>query len=152
MIALALVFGYVEHLIPFSVGIYGIKLGLANLVVIIMLYTVNARGAFAVNIARIFLVALLFGSAVSLIYSLAGGILSFAFMLLAKKFCKLGVVGISIVGGITHNMGQLVAAALMLDQLKILFYLPVLLISGALAGALIGIVSLPIIKNLSKTN
>ena len=147
MTALAMVFGYIEHLIPFSVGIYGIKLGIANLAVLLMLFTVGAPWAFAVNMLRILLCGILFGNTVSLIYSLAGGILSFSVMLIAKRF-RFGSMGISITGGVAHNIGQLAAAALMLDNLKIMFYLPVLLISGAIAGALIGLAADLAIKKL----
>ena len=88
MTALALVFGYIEHLVPFPIGIYGIKIGLANLVVVVMLYTMNWQSALIINLARIFISFLLFGSATSLIYSLCGGILSFLVMLLIKSIKK----------------------------------------------------------------
>ena len=150
MTALAMIFGYIEHLIPFSIGIYGIKLGLANLAVVVMLYTVSPISAFIINMLRILLCGVLFGNIFSLVYSLAGGIFSFLAMFTAKKLFKFSCVGVSIIGGISHNMGQLLAASLMLDQLKIMFYFPVLLVSGAIAGLLIGMISLPIGARISK--
>lgn len=148
MTALALVFGYIEHLVPFPVGIYGIKLGLANLVVVVMLYAMNWQTALVINLVRIFLSFLLFGSATSLIYSLAGGILSFFVMLAVKQAAgaRFSTVGVSICGAVTHNIGQIIAAALLLDELRIAFYLPVLVAVGALTGTLIGLIALPIIK------
>jgi heptaprenyl diphosphate synthase len=149
MTALALVFGYIEHLVPFPIGIYGIKIGLANLVVVVMLYTMNWQSALIINLLRIFLSFLLFGSATSLIYSLCGGILSFLVMLLIKSIKKpsFSVVGVSICGAICHNIGQILAAIFLLDELRIGFYLPVLIAVGALTGTLIGLVALPIIKH-----
>ena len=149
MTALALVFGYIEHLVPFPIGIYGIKIGLANLVVVVMLYTMNWQSALIINLVRIFLSFLLFGSATSLIYSLCGGILSFLVMLLIKSIKKpsFSVVGVSICGAICHNIGQILAAIFLLDELRIGFYLPVLIAVGALTGTLIGLVALPIIKH-----
>ena len=151
MTALAIVFGYVEHLVPFPVGIYGLKLGLANLVVIVMLYTTNCYIALAINLVRIFISFLLFGSATSLIYSICGGLLSFFAMLLIKsiKPLKVSAVGVSICGAVSHNVGQICAAAILLDELRIAFYLPVLVIVGTLTGTLIGLIALPIIKHTS---
>ena len=149
MTALALVFGYIEHLVPFPIGIYGIKIGLANLVVVVMLYTMNWQSALIINLVRIFISFLLFGSATSLIYSLCGGILSFLVMLLIQSIKKpsFSVVGVSICGAICHNIGQILAAIFLLDELRIGFYLPVLIAVGALTGTLIGLVALPIIKH-----
>lgn len=148
MTALAIVFGYVEHLVPFPVGIYGIKLGLANLVVVVMLYMTKWYTAFSINMLRIFICFLLFGSATSLLYSLFGGILSFFVMLLLKKLSSehFSAVGVSICGALAHNIGQICAAVLLLDEIRIAFYLPILIGVGALTGTLIGMIALPIIK------
>ena len=152
MTSLAIVLGYIEHLIPFSIGIYGIKLGLANLAALIMLYLVDTKTAFAVHITRIILCGILFGNVFSLIYSASGGLFSFFIMALLKKTQKLSPTGISIVGGICHNIAQLTAAIFMVDELKIAFYLPVLLISGALAGTLVGVCSNTVIRKLGRDN
>lgn len=150
MTALALVFGYIEHLVPFPIGIYGIKLGLANLVVVVMLYKFKWYTALSINLLRIFLSFLLFGSATSLIYSLCGGILSFLAMLLLSRLKKpsFSALGVSVCGGVAHNFGQLLAAALLLDELRLAFYLPVLVIAGAVTGTVIGLVAIIILKHL----
>lgn len=148
--ALSIVLGYVEYLIPFSVGIYGIKLGLANLSVLILLYLTDTKSAFLVHLARILLCGMLFGNGVSILYSLAGGFVSFLCMALLKQWNRLSVVGISICGGVAHNLAQLGAAILLVDELRIAFYLPVLLIAGTLAGFLVGLCSLSVIRAVKK--
>ncbi len=145
--ALALVLGYLEHLVPLPIGIYGIKLGLSNLAVMIPLYLLGAPWAIVINVVRILLSSLLFGSPVSLAYSIVGAALSITVMLGIKATKRFSVVGVSICGGIAHNIGQMIVAVILVDNLKIAFYLPVLIISGAITGALIGICALPIIKN-----
>ncbi len=145
--ALSLVLGYLEHLVPFPIGIYGIKLGLSNLAIVTVLYLLGGTAAVTLNLVRIFLSSLLFGNAVSLIYSLCGGMLSVAVMILIKHWDKVSCVGVSIVGGIAHNIAQLAVAIVLVDSLKIAFYLPVLLIVGALTGSVIGACALPVIKN-----
>ena len=146
MTSLAIVFGYIEHLIPMPFGIYGIKLGIANLVVITMLYALNAYSAFTINLLRIILCSMLFGSFTSFWYSLVGGLLSFAVMLILKRTNKLSPMGVSICGAISHNIGQITVAVILLDEFKIALYLPVLLITGAITGAIIGLIAIPIIK------
>ncbi len=146
MTSLAIVFGYIEHLIPLPFGIYGIKLGLANLVVIVMLYALNTYSAFTINMIRIILCSMLFGTFTSFWYSMIGGLLSFSIMLIIKKIDKFSPMGVSICGAIAHNIGQTLVAVILMEEFKIAFYLPVLLITGALTGALIGLVAIPIIK------
>ena len=119
MIALALVFSYVETLIPINFGIPGVKLGLANLVIVAALYLIGGKEAFLVSVVRIFLSGFMFGNLASIMYSLA----------------------VSVLGGICHNIGQLIVAILVVENLKLIFYVPVLLISGFVTGLLIGIVS-----------
>ena len=146
MTSLAITFGYIEHLIPLPFGIYGIKLGLANLVVVIMLYSLNTYSAFAINMIRIILCSMLFGTFTSFWYSLLGGILSFIIMIIIKKTNKFSPMGVSICGAIAHNIGQIAVAIILMEEFKIAFYLPVLLITGTVTGALIGLVAIPIIK------
>ncbi len=148
-LALALILSYVEVLIPFSFGIPGIKLGLANALILLALYLMGWREALLLDIARIALSALLFGSVFSFLYSLAGGILSFLVMALLKKTNRLHVITVSICGGVTHNLGQLIIAAIFVSNLKILYYLPVLLLAGFLTGALIGIISRELLRRMS---
>ncbi len=150
LVSLGLVLGYIEHLVPLPIGIYGIKLGLSNLVTLVALYTLGAHAAIYINLMRIFLSSLLFGNTVSLAYSLAGGIAAVIIMILAKKFWKFGTVGVSVLGGVTHNVAQLAVAVFMVENLKIAFYLPVLLAAGAVTGFIIGTCAIPIIKNRQK--
>lgn len=146
MTSLAIAFGYIEHLIPLPVGAYGIKLGLANIVILVMLYSASWYGAFSVNAVRIILCAVLFGSFTSFWYSLVGGILSFFTMLIIKRTNRFSPLGVSICGAVSHNIGQTAVAVILMDEFRIAIYLPVLLIVGAITGAIIGLVSIPILK------
>ena len=149
MIALAMIFSYVETMIPINFGIPGVKLGLANLVIVAAIYLFGGKQAFLISIVRIFLSGFMFGNLASILYSLAGGLLSLAVMLLLKKTDKLSILAVSVMGGICHNIGQLIVAMLVVENLKLIFYVPVLLISGFLTGLLIGIVCrviLPAVK------
>ncbi len=146
--ALAMIFSYIEFLLPLNFGIPGIKLGLANLVTIVALYLLGKRYALAVSLVRILLSSLLFGSTLSLMYSLAGGLLSLEIMILLKKTRRFSIAGVSVAGGVMHNIGQLLVAMLVLENFSIAVYLPVLLFSGALTGALLGAVSIPVVKSL----
>ena len=116
MIALAFVFSYLEHLIPLNIGIPGIKLGLGNLVVLIALYTLGTGGAFVIAVVRIVLTGLTFGGLFSMLYSLAGGLLSFVVMALLSRSGRLHIAGVSICGGVMHNIGQLAVAMLVLED------------------------------------
>lgn len=149
MVALAFTFSYFESLIPFNFGIPGVKLGLANLVVVVALYVMSPIEAFSIAVIRIFLAAMTFGNFYSLAYSLCGGILSFIVMLLVKK-TKLSIIGVSMLGGICHNIGQIIVAAIVMETIRIAYYLPVLLVAGLLTGLLIGIVSKLIVNRLQK--
>lgn len=139
--ALAMIFSYVEVLIPINLGIPGMKLGLANLVVVVTLYTMGAPMAFAVSMIRIVLVSATFGSLSAMLYSLAGGLLSFAGMILLKKIPNFSMVGVSVAGGLLHNMGQLIVAMAVVENIHLVSYLPPLMIAGTVTGMLIGIIS-----------
>lgn len=140
-LALALICSYVESLIPISFGIPGVKLGLTNIVVILMLYCIGAKEALAVSACRIVLAGFLFGNLFSILYSLAGGLLSFLIMWAVKRTGKLGILPVSVCGGIFHNIGQLAVAALVVENYNVFYYLPVLLLAGAATGLVIGIVA-----------
>lgn len=146
--ALAMIFSYIEAILPFNFGIPGIKLGLSNLVVLVALYGMGAGYAFGVNITRILLSGLLFGGVSAMMYSLAGGLLSFVVMLLLKKTGLFSPIGVSMAGGVMHNAGQLTVAALIIENVKIYFYMPVLLISGTVTGVLLGIGAVLILTKL----
>lgn len=139
--AIALLCGYIEYLIPFNFGIPGIKLGLANLITVYALYDLGYKDAFIVNISRIILTSLLFGSFYSFFYSLIGGMLSLTCMWIFKKLDFFYILGVSIIGGITHNLGQLLLAIFIVRELKVAYYTPVLLLSGTITGALMGILT-----------
>lgn len=148
--ALALIFSYVETLIPINFGIPGIKLGLANLIIIIALYKMSVKEAYALSVVRIVLAGFMFGNLFSIIYSLAGGILSLSVMALLKKTDKFSLFGISMAGGVFHNVGQLIVAILVMENLNIAYYMPVLLISGLITGFVIGLVASEMLKRLTK--
>ncbi len=147
-IALAMIFSYIEVLIPFSLGIPGVKLGVANIVVVTGLYMLKPQEVFFISILRIMLIGLLFGNVMTLSYSLAGGMLSFVVMYLFKKIDSFSVIGVSAAGGVFHNLGQIIVAAFILKNEKILYYFPVLIIAGVVTGILIGFVSDKVIKTL----
>ena len=138
LVALAFIFSYLESLIPLPVGIPGIRLGLANGVVLVTLYLLRPVDALAVSVLRILLAGLTFGSPVSLLYSLCGGLLSFGVMTLCRRWERLSVLGVSMAGGVSHNVGQLLAAAVLLGTRQILWYAVVLLPVGLLTGGVIG--------------
>ena len=146
--ALALIFSYIEAILPLSVGIPGVKLGIANLVVIIALYVLGFKYAMAVNVLRILVAGLLFNGAFGAMYAMAGGVLSLIIMYLLKKMNLFSTVGISMAGGVAHNLGQLLVAALIVSTMKLFYYFPVLLFSGMISGILIGIVASLILKRL----
>ena len=147
-LALAMICSYIETLIPFSVGIPGIKLGLANIVVVLMLYSVGIKEALLVSVLRIVLVGILFGNAFSILYSLSGGILSFLVMFLMKKTDKFSCISVSITGGISHNIGQIIVAAWIVNSYNVFFYVPVLLFAGLVTGLLIGVIAKEVIVRL----
>lgn len=139
MAALALIFSYVEVLFPFNAGIPGVKLGLANLVPLIILYRLDARYAFAANLIRVILAGLLFSGLFAALYSLAGSLTSFLVMYLLKKTRLFSVIGVSTAGGVFHNLGQLIVAMLAVSGPQLFHYMPVLIISGMIAGIIVGI-------------
>lgn len=151
-VALALIFSYVETLIPIQLGIPGVKLGLANLIVVIALYKMGTKEAYTLSIVRVILAGFLFGNLFSIIYSLAGGLLSLTIMYLFKKRDGFSVIGISIAGGVFHNVGQILVAMCVVESFSVAYYIPVLLIAGLVTGFLIGIVSKEMLKHLAKLN
>lgn len=142
-IAVALICSYVESFI--SVGIPGVKLGLANIVTVLMLYTVGPVDAIIISVLRILLAGFMFGNAFSIVYSLAGGLLSFLVMYVIRRTNLLKCISVSTIGGITHNIGQLIIAAIVVENYNIMYYVPVLLIAGAVTGLVIGIVTQEVI-------
>ena len=151
MAALAMILSYVEMQLPAFVAIPGVKLGLTNIVVLVALYKMGYKSALFINIVRIIAVSLLFGTFMSFAFSFTGGMLSTLVMILLKKSDKFSAVGVSVAGGITHNIGQILAAMLLLNTKAIIWYLPVLWLSGILSGLLIGLIGALIVKRIKVT-
>ncbi len=150
LVALAFIFSYIETLIPINIGVPGAKLGLANLVIIVALYTIGERNAFLLSMVRIVLVGFTFANLASMLYSLAGGILSFLAMCIAKRSGKLSTTGVSVVGGVFHNVGQILMAIWVVKTASLVYYLPVLIIAGLASGVAIGILGAMVIKRVKK--
>ena len=141
MIALAMILSYIESLVPLSFAVPGIKMGLPNIVIVFSLYKLGPADAIIISAVRVTLNSILFGNMYSFMYSIAGAGLSFAVMLLMKKTRKFSTVGVSVAGGVCHNLGQILVAALVLETGGLMYYFPALCISGAVAGICIGAVA-----------
>lgn len=146
--AIAIIFGYVESLIPFFARIPGIKLGLANLAVLFILETYTWKEAALVSMVRILVIGFMFGNMFSILYSMAGAALSLTVMTLMKRFSGFSILGVSVAGGVSHNIGQLIIAALIVENTSLFYYAPVLLISGVITGILIGILTGEVTKRI----
>ena len=142
------ILSYLENLIPINVAVPGVKLGLANLVTIVSLFKLGLKPTIVISIGRIVLSGVLFGNVTVIIYSLAGAFLSILVMFFVKKIKIFTVTGVSICGAVAHNFGQIIVAALILENANIMYYMLVLAVIGALAGTAIGILSGIILKNI----
>ena len=150
LVALAFIASYIEVLIPFNFHVPGMKLGLANIVVLSALYMGGAEAGITVSLIRIILIGLTFGNPYSAIYGLSGGILSFITMFLLKKTDFFGVLGVSMAGGVMHNLGQLLCAMVLLRLPAVFSYLSYLMLIGIITGGLIGLVVEEILKRVKK--
>ena len=150
LIALAFVFSYVEFLLPISLGIPGVKLGLANLVILVCFYRIGEKEAGILSLIRVLLVGFTFANMAMMLYSLAGALLSFLAMYLAKRTSRLSITGVSVLGAVFHNIGQIIMAMLLLRSNAILSYLPVLMVTGVVAGIVIGLVGAALVRRLGK--
>ena len=139
LVATAFVLNFVEKLIPIDVAFYGVKLGLANIVVLFALYKLPFLDSFIICVLKIVIAGLSFGGPIYLVYSFCGGILSYLIMLLLKN--RLNIVTVSVLGSVFFNIGQILCACVMLSTIAIASYLPILMITGVITGLLIGIVS-----------
>ncbi|MBR2337982.1 MAG: Gx transporter family protein [Clostridia bacterium] len=149
--ACAIIFSYVEMLLPpLWSAVPGIKVGLPNIVILILLYKFSVKDAAAVSLIRIFLVSLLFGNVMTLSYSLAGAALSLGVMAVLKRTDRFSVMGVSIAGGVTHNLGQILVAMLIMRTKEIGYYMIVLAVTGTLAGIAVGIAGTLLMKYLKK--
>ena len=145
--AAAMILSYVESLLP-SPGIPGVKLGLANIAVIFALYRLGTGPAFAVSLIRVAMVSLLFGSLGALAYSLAGAVLSLAVMSLLRRWDRFSTVGVSVAGGVSHHLGQILMAMWMLETSRLIWYLPALILSGLGGGILVGLCGALLVKRV----
>ena len=148
LVSLAFIASYIEVLIPFNFHIPGMKLGLANIVVLAALYTGGAKAGITVSIIRIILVGLTFGNPYSAIYGLSGGVISLAVMIALKKTDFFGMTGVSMAGGVAHNIGQLLCAMILLKLPAVFTYLSYLILVGTVTGALIGMIDEEVLKRL----
>ena len=146
LIALSFVLSYVDSLIVLPFGIPGIKLGIANIAIIYTLYKIGAKEAIVVSILRLVLSSILFGSVLTFLYSLVGAVLSLSLMIILKKYTNLALITISISGAVLHNIGQIIVAVIVMATKEIVFYLPILIITGILSGIGVGILSVLTIK------
>ena len=146
--ALALIFSYVETLIPIHFGIPGAKLGLANLVVVIVLYKAGWKDALLLSVTRIVLSGFLFGNLFGILYSLAGGLFSLGVMTIIKRRESFSMIGVSMAGGVTHNIGQLIVAMIVVETYQVGYYLPALMLAGLATGTLTGLVCREVLRRL----
>jgi len=149
LLVVSLILSYVESLIPLSFAVPGIKMGLPNIAILFVLYKSGWKNACVISLVRVVLVSVLFGNLFSMVYSLAGAALSLLVMILLKRCGKFGTAGVSVAGGVAHNAGQIMVAMLLLETAEIGYYLPVLCITGTIAGICIGLVSSLLVRRIS---
>ncbi|SET35122.1 heptaprenyl diphosphate synthase [Natronincola peptidivorans] len=147
--SVALVLGYFERFIPIAHGLPGVKLGLANTVLLYALYLMNTKSAFGLMLIKVVMSGILFAGVSGMIYSFAGGLLSIVMMIVMKKFVDTSIVGVSIIGAVFHNVGQLLVASMVVQTKGLLFYMPILLISAIITGVLTGVTAKHVFKGLS---
>lgn len=147
-VAVAMMLSFVESRIPPLTAVPGVKVGLANVAVIFALYKLGAGRAAAISLVRVLLVAMLFGSPISMLYSIAGAVLSLGAMIPLKRLTPLSEVGVSVVGGVMHNVGQIAMASIIMETAVIALYLPTLLVSGTIAGIAVGTASALLVRKV----
>lgn len=152
LVALSLILSYVETLLPVNFGIPGVKLGLTNLVIVTALYSLSFKETLLLTVVRVLLVGFLFGSLAGILYSLGGAVLSLVTMYLLKRFAGNSLVVVSVAGGVMHNIGQLLVAMVMVSTLHIAYYVPVLIVAGALTGLAIGLAARELVRRLGVLN
>lgn len=148
--AAAIILGYVESLFPVFVGVPGMKIGLPNLAVVMVLYLYSWKEAIAVSFVRILVIGFLFGNAFSIAFSLAGGMLSLLCMEAVRRFLKLSCTGVSMIGGVTHNLGQILVAMVVVENVRVGYYFSILAITGLVTGILIGILAAELVKRIRR--
>lgn len=149
LLSISLILSYIENLLPFSIGGYGIRVGIANIVTIVALKTLNIKVSFIINVLRIGIIGILFASIIRFILSLSGFLLSFAVMVIMLKYLNFSIITTSIFGGVTHNIAQIISLSFLLNNIKILILIPFYMIIGIIAGAVIGVLSDMICKKIT---
>ena len=139
--ALSILMGYVETIIPLPLPVPGIKLGLSNVIVLLALYVMGTKEAFYISVIRVFISALLFRGFLGFWYSMSGAFLSYIVMVLAMKTGKMSAIGVSVLGGIFHNIGQIAVAWVILGRGVVFYLVPILMVSGVATGFAIGVVA-----------
>lgn len=148
--AFAIIISYLESLVPINIAIPGIKPGFANIVIVLAIYCLNFKAGILINFIRILVIGIMFGNIYSIIISFAGAILSLTIMIITKKTKFFSIVGVSICGGVFHNIGQLIAAYFLTDVFVLGYYLPFLIIGGLITGVMVGILSNIIYERIIK--
>jgi heptaprenyl diphosphate synthase len=148
--AAAILLGYIETLFPVFAGVPGMKLGLPNLAVIMVLYLYSWKEAAAVSMVRILVIGFLFGNAFSIAFSLAGASLSLLCMQIGKKYIKLSCMGVSMLGGVSHNAGQIIVAMVVVENIRVGYYFSILAVTGLITGILIGMLGAQMIRRIQK--
>lgn len=150
MTACGILFGYIEFLFPLPIGIPGVKLGLSNIITLICMSVFGPYETLLILVLRVVLSGVLFGNLFGILYGMAGALLSFAVMFFVKRTNRFSIIGVSALGGVFHNIGQLLVAMAIVSELKLSFYLPVLIISGLVCGLITGIASNIMIPRVRK--
>ena len=146
--SIGIITGYIESLLVLPVSIPGVKIGISNCITIILLYLLGPWEALFVLMIRVVLSGALFGSLFSILYSLSGALVSYIIMRILYKCDKLSVYGVSAIGGVFHNIGQLLMAVILVSSIDILYYLPILILAGLIAGVIVGLVSAFVMKRI----
>lgn len=150
LLAVSLVLSYFETLLPVFIAVPGVKLGLANVITMLILYRFHAKAAFFFMTLRVVMTGFLFSGISGIIYSFVGGLFCILIMSLAKRFSFFSTLGVSMLGAIFHNLGQILVACVVMENSHILYYLPVLCLSGILAGVIIGYITKLILEKFSE--
>ena len=148
--AFTAILSYIEVIISFGMFIPGVKLGLANIAIVVVLYIYGYKYALLVNIVRIIVVGLLFTNVFSIAFSMAGALISFIVMAFLKKIDIFSPIGVSVAGGVSHNIGQLFIACFIISSYSVVNYIPILMIAGIICGFVIGLTSMGVIKYTKK--
>lgn len=148
LLATMLVLGYVESLLPAVAGVPGVKLGLSNSVLIFAVYMLNLPTAWVLMVLKVLLSGLLFGGVNTIMYAMAGGVLSMGCMSILSRFKSVHPITVSMVGGVMHNVGQVAVAMLLFHTQQLLYYMAILVFVGMACGALTGVCASSVMKHL----